>query len=294
MVFLQASCTVDESACEAVETLLTGLGAVSITIEPRSDEEEVLEPGPGETPLWQVLLLKALFITDEVPSSLRQRVADVCSETGARDWSVRIVVDREWERSWMDYYHPMRFGSRLWICPSHRRVVDPDALVVHLDPGLAFGTGTHPTTRQCLTWLASQSLETTSVLDYGCGSGILAIAALVLGAPHAVAVDNDHQALVSTRENARHNGVSDRLVVCDPGSLTDHQSDLIIANILSGTLIQLAPTLIERARIGGRIVLSGILERQVVDVCAAYASACPLDTVSVDDGWALLIGTVQG
>jgi ribosomal protein L11 methyltransferase len=291
MQFVEISCGVEEAACESVETALADLGAESLTLEAGSDEE-LLEPGPGETPLWGDLRLRALFFTDESPTGLLERLSTTVGTMAARDWSVRVVANQEWERAWMDHYHPMRFGSRLWICPSHRRIDDPQAVVVRLDPGLAFGTGTHPTTALCLDWLAGQDLATASVVDYGCGSGILAVAALMLGAERALAVDNDPQALIATRDNARRNGVDARLQVCAPLDAPVAQADVLVANILSGVVIELAPILIGQVRRGGRLALSGILERQAGEVQRAYAADCPLEILSARDGWVLLGGTV--
>jgi len=291
MRFVEISCGVAEAACESLETALAELGAESLTLEAGSDEE-LLEPGPGETPLWGDLRLKALFFTNESPTWLLERVSTDAGTLSGRDWAVRVVANQEWERAWMDHYHPMRFGSRLWICPSHRRIDDPQAVVVQLDPGLAFGTGTHPTTALCLDWLAGQDLTARSVVDYGCGSGILAVAALMLGAERALAVDNDPQALIATRDNARRNGVDGRLQVCAPAEAPVAQADVVVANILSGIVIELAPVLISRARRGGRLALSGILERQAGEVQQAYAADCPLEILSTREGWVLLGGTV--
>lgn len=191
----------------------------------------------------------------------------------------------------MDNFHPMRFGQRLWIVPSWHAAPEPDAVNLLLDPGLAFGTGTHPTTALCLEWLDAQPLDGMQVLDFGCGSGILAIAALLLGAEHAVGTDIDVQALEASRDNAGRNGIDPaRFPLYLPEQLPQGQADVVVANILAGPLVALAPRIIERVKPGGRLALSGILLEQAEEVRAAYTSQFDLDPTAEKDGWVRITG----
>lgn len=286
---LQAICTLPAGACGALEERLFALGAVSVTLC-SGDGEAILEPSVGEMPLWQRVRLEALFAADEEPATLMQRLTGDPELAVAESWQVEPVEQRCWERVWMDLFQPMRFGRHLWICPSHHRVEEAGATVLRLDPGLAFGTGTHPTTRLCLEWLAGLELTDTTVLDYGCGSGVLAIAARLLGARSVEAVDNDPQALLAVAGNARDNGITTGLTVAPPESAGREVVDIVVANILANTLVDLAPVLLSRLRPGSRLALSGILSQQAEMVRLAYADACPLRVEAEQEGWALLVG----
>lgn len=276
----------------AVEAVLEGLEALSITLLDAADTP-ILEPGPGETPLWPDLHLTALF--DES----RDRIGllgdlEVAGLPRPIVESARFatVDDRDWTRAWMDHYHPMRFGRRLWIYPWTEAVpVDPQAVVVRLDPGLAFGTGTHPTTALCLEWLDGIDCRGRTVTDFGCGSGILAIAALKLGAAHAFAVDNDPQALIATRENAERNGVADRLTVLSDRDAVPPATDLLLANILLNPLLRLRPQLTAAIHLGGAAVFSGMLAEQAAEFRQAYAAHFrDLVTLQRED-WVRIAGT---
>src|SRR5690606_33908826 len=232
------------------------------------DEHAILEPGVGQTPLWDAITLTALFPHDADALLL---LAALESFDPALDWSQAAfgnVEDQDWERAWMDQYAPLRFGARTWIVPWNHELPSeadaPDAAVVRLDPGLAFGSGTHPTTSLCLQWLdalaARGELQGRTVLDFGCGSGILALAALKLGAAQAVGVDNDPQALIATRDNADRNDVGDRLQVFAPQDAPQQAWPVVVANILASALDELADLLAERTAPGGHIALSGILD----------------------------------
>jgi ribosomal protein L11 methyltransferase len=206
------------------------------------------------------------------------------------------LADRAWEREWLKDFRPMRFGQRLWICPGGQRPA-PQALtdsvepcLIELDPGLAFGTGTHATTALCLEWLDSAQLHGKRVIDYGCGSGVLAIAALKLGAAAALAIDIDPQALIATRDNAQRNQVAERLTVADPGSAPRAAAEVLLANILAEPLLQLAPAFAEFVVAGGDAVLSGILQNQAAAVASRYAAWFDMDPVTVRDDWACLTG----
>ncbi len=204
---------------------------------------------------------------------------------------IEQIEDKDWEREWMANFHPMRFGERLWICPSWRDVPDPDAVNVMLDPGLAFGTGTHPTTSLCLTWLDGLDLAGKTVIDFGCGSGILAIAALKLGASQAIGIDIDPQAIQASRDNAERNGVADRLSLYLPHQQPENlQADVVVANILAGPLRELAPLISVLPKSGGHLGLSGVLESQAESVCEAYVAHFALDPVAVKEEWCRITG----
>jgi ribosomal protein L11 methyltransferase len=268
----------------AVEDALTEIGALSITFSDRGDEP-VLEPKPGEVRLWSDTQVRALF--DESHDALGS-LAGFAERLGAEvaaSASVRGVESRDWERVWLEDWKALRFGTRLWICPTTEPPPkDPEAVVVRLDPGLAFGTGTHPTTAMCLETIDALPLDGRSMVDYGCGSGILGIAALKLGARRVFAVDLDPQALTATRENAARNGVSDRLDTRTVGAELA-ASDFVFANILAEPLIELMPVLTAACAMGGDLVLSGILKTQASRVLAAYGSRFDIVRVLEREDW---------
>jgi ribosomal protein L11 methyltransferase len=264
-------------------------GALSITLTDLADVP-VLEPAVGETPLWPDLMVTALFEA----STPRDKLAAVLSlAPGVDAASLRFseVPDREWERERLEKLKPMHFGKSLWVAPGDTGVEAQGAVVVRLDPGLAFGTGSHPTTRLCLEWLAGESAVGCRVIDYGCGSGILGVAAACLGAREVLCVDHDPQALAATRDNAKRNGVADRLVVRDAQAGIDGQADLLLANILAATLVQLAPVLAAATRPGGRAALSGILPGQAEEVADAYRPWFGTMQARERSGWVLLSGS---
>lgn len=252
----------------ALEDALLEHGAQAITLRDAGDQP-LLEPGVGETPLWHDVTLTALFDAAVARERIEAAVAPVVPGASYR-W--RVLDDRPWEREWLTRFAPQRYGRRLWVIPGDIAPVEPDAANVLLDPGLAFGTGDHETTALCLEWLGDRDdLAGARVLDYGCGSGILAIAALRLGAARAVAVDIDPQALTATRDNAMRNGVIDQLDILPAGAAPPGAFDLVLANILAGPLIDLAPTLAQRLAPGGHAVLSGILGNQADAVADAWS-----------------------
>ena len=273
---------------EHAEEACRRLGAIALSLADAGDEP-LLEPAPGETPLWQAIRLRAIF-----SASIEPKIAAATLEAvlGLAPGSVGIesVEDRAWEREWLKDFRPMRFGHRLWVCPAGQRPDRPAPVVLELDPGLAFGTGTHPTTAMCLEWLDGAIAGGERVLDFGCGSGILALAALKLGAASAGAFDIDPQALVATRENAAKNGLSERIAVARLAGDVAGPFDIVLANILSGPLIGLAPGLAPRVRAGGRIVLAGMLERQAGEVAQAYRPWFDIGPAAERDGWTLLAG----
>lgn len=294
MPHTQITLDCSQSQLPRVEALLEEWGALAITLN-EPDDEEILEPGPGEQRLWSHLRLTALFEADGWdPLRLQAQLAAVLGAVPS-GWRVERLADRAWERAWMDDFYPMRFGERLWVVPWGQPPPAPGAVNLRLDPGLAFGTGTHPTTALCLRWLDGLALrEDHHLVDYGCGSGILAVAGCLLGAGHCTAVDNDPQALQATAENARRNGVGPRVRVQPPGPLPRGGADVLVANILAGVLLALAGELAEGVRPGGRIALSGILRGQVDQVWACYSSWFEIAEPEYQGDWALLAGIRRG
>lgn len=275
---------------ECFEQVLLDQGALSITVTDAADQP-ILEPAPGETPLWSQLIVTALFGGDVDLGGVADRVL-AATGTSVLDWGQRHFEDEDWTRTWLADFKPMQFGGRLWVCAHHHPAPD-SGTIVRLDPGLAFGTGTHPTTAMCLHWLAEQNLSGLRVIDYGCGSGILAIACALLGADSVVATDIDPQALESTQSNAAANKVSDKVHTLEPEAVSG-TTDLLVANILSGPLIELAPRLIKLATPGGRIVVTGILDEQSIAVQSAYLNAgARLVSSSCHDQWNLHVFAVS-
>lgn len=276
---------------EFAEEILLAQGAQSVTLVDAADDP-VLEPAPGAVPLWPQTRVVGLFDprTDLAPviAALRQTLPD-----GPRAIvTTAVLKDQEWVRLWLRDWKPLRFGERLWVSPRAKtaQIRDRDAVVVALDPGLAFGTGTHPSTALCLDWLARTDLAGRTVLDYGCGSGLLAIAALKLGAARATAVDIDPQALLATRENARANGVGDRIEVIDAKRFRPRRHDVVVANILAGPLAQLAPRLRRCLKKDGALVLAGLLPSHASAVRRAYRPWIRWRPVVERDGWVRLDG----
>ncbi|CAI8729551.1 50S ribosomal protein L11 methyltransferase [Methylococcus capsulatus] len=286
----QLMVTVDEDLAEDVSDALMDAGALSVSFLDAGDQP-LFEPPPGTTPVWAQTRVVGLFEEGGDLAAIRSVLGGRFGDERLRDWSEEALADQVWERTWLEHFRPMRFGSRLWVCPTGFTVEDTDAVVMSLDPGLAFGTGTHPTTALCLEWLDAADLHGASVLDYGCGSGILGIAAALLGAAGVHAVDIDPQALAATVENARKNRVGDRIEVASPGELADFDSDIALANILANPLMELADTLRSRVRPGGRIVLSGILAEQADAVASVYArKGFEMEPAVFREGWVRLAG----
>jgi len=271
---------------------------VSVTYKDSLDQP-ILEPAPGEIPLWDEITLVGLFAqatnVDELHTALH--LAASVNGLSLPTYELSNLRDTVWERTWMADYQPMQFGPQLWVCPTHCDKPDANAINLQLDPGLAFGTGTHPTTAQCLSWLGAKTARTTTplegqaIIDYGCGSGVLAIASLLLGAANAQAVDIDNQALIATRQNAVINGVLDRIQVGQPESIEGAPVDILMANILFEPLTTLAERFAAMVRAGGVLVMSGILEHQVAELSMRYNQWFVFDPVSAQTGWALLTAT---
>jgi ribosomal protein L11 methyltransferase len=324
MTWLQLRLHARRDDIATLEDLLLASGAVAVTLEDNADQP-VLEPGVGETPLWQQTRITGLYPADADMQAVLRTLPDSMLQQAAQ--RVEILEDKDWEREWIQHYRPMRFGRRLWVCPSWLEPPEPNAVNLLLDPGLAFGTGTHPTTALCLEQLDSMlwsgqtgsrqtgsrqtgsrqtgsrqtgSRQTGShqtVVDYGCGSGILAIAALKLGAALALGVDNDPQALAASRDNAARNNIApENFSVAFPHQVDPRawgqRADLVIANILAAPLIDLSDTLLHFLKPGGTVLLSGLLQNQADAVCAHYAKRLPLHIAGAHDGWVCLRGNL--
>lgn len=292
MTWIQLRLDTHPEQVEALEDLMLASGSVAVTLEDNADQP-VLEPAVGETPLWRQTRLTGLYPADtDIGAILAHFPDELLEKCHSR---VEILEDKDWEREWMQHYQPMQFGQRLWVCPSWLEPPEPSAVNLLLDPGLAFGTGTHPTTALCLAELDGMALNDQIVVDYGCGSGILAVAALKLGAVEALGVDNDPQALVASRDNAQRNGVdADAFPVALPGAYDAEawqaRADTVIANILAGPLIELSPTLLHLLKPGGTLLLSGLLNTQAEGIIAHYASELSLRIASEHEGWVCLRG----
>lgn len=296
MPFLELSLAIAHHEQERIELALEETGALAVTLLDAEvdtpNEQAILEPGVGETPLWQRIVLSALFAADADRVGLLALLAELLPDLAPEAITMREVADQDWTRAWMDDFKPMRFGRRLWIYPWN---IEPpadagDAVVVRLDPGLAFGTGTHPTTALCLEWLDGLDLAGKHVIDYGCGSGVLAIAALKLGAARVSGVDNDPQALLASHDNAQRNGVAQGLQLFTPEAFTATPADAFVANILAGPLAQLAERFAACTSPGAPIALSGILAGQEDELLAIYAPWFDGLVVSHSGDWLRISG----
>jgi ribosomal protein L11 methyltransferase len=310
MPFLELTLHCTQSDHPRIEAALEELGALSVTLMDADaatpDERAILEPGVGAMPLWAALTLTALFDAAANRDALLHALEALTPDANLASATFREVADQDWVRAWMDDYPPLRFGASLWIVPwnceipdqaSHQTPGDAlddgnqrEATIVRLDPGLAFGSGTHATTALCLEWLESLDLRGKSVLDVGCGSGILAIAALKLGAARAVGIDNDPQALIASHDNAERNEVVERLQVFMPEAAPDTQYDIVVANILASALDALADSIAARVKPGGLLALSGILDGQHDELLARYAPWFDNLRVSKREDWLRIDG----
>jgi len=297
MAFLTLRINLDGLDEEVVEQACFDAGAYSITYTDQRDDP-ILEPAPGEFRLWPASRLEAVFGGDTDSAALIEELTRALGAT-AQQFEVAQLADRVWEREWLKDFQPMRFGRRLWICPTHSEAPTepPDRVIVRLDPGLAFGTGTHATTAMCLEWLdasAALGVDTGRIIDYGCGSGILAIAALALGAGSAEAFDIDPQALTATRDNAESNGLAGRLRIVASSEALQPAADRVVANILAGPLVELAPRLAALCRPGGALALAGLLDSQADEVMAAYEPWFVMREFARREGWVCLSGSRRG
>ncbi|HHT0592968.1 TPA: 50S ribosomal protein L11 methyltransferase [Legionella anisa] len=269
---------------EVLSDELEEFGALSVMLTDKNDNP-VLEPEPGTTPLWPEVVIQALFSEVFQAQYTRDHLLQEYPELIC---SLEVLEDKDWERAWMDDFKPQRFGQRLWICPTWSTPPEPDAVNLMLDPGLAFGTGTHPTTALCLTWLEQADLKNKSVIDYGCGSGILSLAALKLGAGEVHAVDIDTQALQATRNNALANGLDERKLSISMPEVVHKSVDLIIANILLAPLMSLKERFQQLLNPKGMLIVSGILEEQALELIETYSPIFTAIHQENLNGWSLL------
>lgn len=290
MAWLQLRFTVEREQADALSTALADIGAQAVTLQGASSDNLFDQVDESPT-LWASTSLTALFDANGdaafILGNLRRRLAPV----PLPPHEASLLADQDWNRVWMDRFHPMRFGKRLWVVPSWHTPPVPDAVNIVLDPGMAFGTGTHPTTSLCLQWLDAADLRGRTLLDYGCGSGILAIAAVRLGAERVDAVDIDPQCLLVTRENAQRNNAIAGLHIGLPAERNPEPVDILVANILAGALHELASAFASYVKTDGQIVLSGLLAPQVDECLAIYAEDFRMQPARFEGDWAMLHGT---
>lgn len=286
MPWLQLKIQTSRTHVETINQFLNLFDAVAITLQDAADQP-LLEPDLGTTPLWDAVWIVSLFPNTIDGKKIIEFIQQQLPPGSILNYQIEQITDQNWERAWLDNFKPMHFGHSLWVCPSVIDPPDPNAVNIILDPGLAFGTGTHPTTALCLEWLAENPPLDKVVIDYGCGSGILAIAALKLGAKKVYAVDHDEQALEATLENAKRNQINlKHLDICFPQQLPSIKADIILANILAKPLMELAPTFSNLLKKNGKIILSGILNDQVDEVKNSYHQYFKIDSVIEKENWA--------
>ncbi|WP_188149931.1 50S ribosomal protein L11 methyltransferase [Teredinibacter waterburyi] len=294
MPWLQLKINSSRKLAPKLESALQTVGAQAVTMEDNADQP-IFEPELGETPLWQETCVTGLFEADIDSDAILAEVERLYLQKAhieLQDAHWHLLEDKDWEREWMTHYHPIQCADKLWICPSWTPPPDPAATNIMLDPGLAFGTGTHPTTFLCLQWLAEQDMTEKTAIDYGCGSGILGIACLLLGAKHVSGTDIDPQALLATQDNVTRNDLAaDCFPVFFPDKCPTEPCDLVAANILAGPLVELAPTLIALLKAGGKICLSGVLSSQQDAIVAAYGDHIDFNEVRTKDEWICVTGT---
>lgn len=292
MPWIQIRINATAKTADKVSNMLLGRGAQAVTFMDAQDVP-VYEPLPGETPLWGETEVMGLFDAETDPAPTIAFFQQIFGEDVG--YKVEQLEDKDWVREWMDHFHPMQFGERLWICPSWRDVPNPDAVNVMLDPGLAFGTGTHPTTALCLQWLDGLDLAGKTVVDFGCGSGILGIAALKLGAARVIGIDIDPQAIQASRDNAERNGVAGQIELYLPADQPqDVEADVVVANILAGPLRELAPLIAGHGKPGSLMALSGVLESQAPELETIYGQWFDMDQTAVKEEWCRLSGRKHG
>lgn len=289
MPWLQLTLETTPDDAEQFSDLLSEAGANAVTFLDSADQP-LYEPPVGETPLWSRTRIIGLFDASADMPAILDYVSQAIGPKPLPDHRISPLEDKDWEREWMDNFKPMPFGKRLWIVPSWTDAPNPEAVNILLDPGLAFGTGTHPTTSLCLQWLDEHGAEHDEVIDYGCGSGILAVAAAKLGAGHVWAVDNDPQALIATNDNAEKNSAAEKIDAVLPDALPKLQTPLLLANILAQPLMDFAERFAAHVQSGGHIVLSGILAEQAEQVAACYAPWFSMEPATLQDGWVRLCG----
>ncbi|MEM0912962.1 MAG: 50S ribosomal protein L11 methyltransferase [Pseudomonadota bacterium] len=291
MTWKQLVIKTNEKDAEVFGVFFEAQGAISVTYSDNADTP-VFEPEKGALTLWPNTNVTGLFETHtDLPTIIKQMEALSCYNHATTTYHTETVEDKDWVRAWMDDFHPIKFGRRLWICPNWLEPPEPLAVNIMLDPGLAFGTGTHPTTAMCLQWLDGQEMADKTLTDYGCGSGILAIAGIKLGAKHAFAVDIDEQAIIATTANAEKNRVTSDISACLVDEHIDEPTDVVIANILSGPLKSLYPTLAKLCKSGGTLVLSGILKEQALELIDTYKPSFEAFSIEHNDEWVRIAAT---
>ena len=287
MPWIQLRIQTTEHHAEQVSDMLIGWGAQAVTFIDSKDTP-IYEPLPGEVLYWHDTTVMGLFEADHPMQTVLDKLQQTALFKQGLNYKLEQLEDKDWEREWMDNFHPIQFGERLWVCPSWRDIPDPTAINVLLDPGIAFGTGTHPTTALCMQWLDAHIQPEQTVVDFGCGSGILAIAALKLGAKRVVGIDIDPQAIQASLANAERNGVADKLELYLPKDQPCLSADVVVANILAGPLAELNQVIAAYVRPGGNLVMSGILPQQAEQVMAAYRDRFEFDPVVEQDEWVRL------
>ena len=290
MPWQQLKISVNEADAALVEETLDECGAVSVTMMD-SEDQPVFQVDLGSTPIWQHTEILGLFAHDAPMADIVARVHARVPTSKDSPIAIEEIVDTEWERVCMQDFKPMRFGERIWICPSWETPPDPTGVNIMLDPGLAFGTGTHPTTALCLEWLGEQDLQDKIVIDYGCGSGILAIAAALLGADNVIAIDNDPQAILASESNRDLNGVpADQMSVHLPGVEGHPLADVVVANILAGPLEELTPVIAALLKPGGKLILSGVLSQQTQSLLDSYQAYFTMLEPALREEWVRVEG----
>ncbi len=290
MSWIQLSLEIAEHEAELASDLFSEAGAVSVSFEDAGNQP-LFQVGIDEVGLWQSVKVIGLFATEVDVDAVELLLSSQLEGINSFNWQHEQLDDQVWEVAWKDHFKPMRFGERLWVCPTNAEIPSADALCIRMEPGLAFGTGTHPTTALCLEWLDGQHLQSKTVIDFGCGSGVLGIAAALLGAEHVWAVDVDPDAVDACNENAHKNSVSSMIDVCLAKDFQTDKVDLVLANILANPLIELKPTLTNMIVSQGKLVLSGILENQADMIIQEYESDFRFGEVAEVDGWVRLVGT---
>jgi ribosomal protein L11 methyltransferase len=290
MSWHQLSVTCDEQTAFDLSDFFSECGAVSVTYMDAEDQP-VYEPAPGETKIWRQTRVIALFELDSDPKQVKAQVQERYADHSLTDWTLEQIEDQAWERAWLEHFKPLKFSERLWVCPTGQEIDEAGTVCMTLDPGLAFGTGTHPTTALCLEWLASHDLNGKTVIDYGCGSGILAVAALLLGARQVHCIDIDPQALEATYANAEKNNVTAAIQCYLPEDFPAQPADIVLANILAGPLIELSANIAKLVDNKGFLVLSGILKEQSDSVIQAYQQqGLKFSTPKQQEDWCRLDG----
>jgi ribosomal protein L11 methyltransferase len=289
MAWHQLSITTEKKLASKVSDFFSTLGAVSVTYMDAEDQP-VYEPRPGETKIWDSTQVIGLFEIDAEPELVKTMLYSYFPESALANWHHEQLEDQVWERCWMEYFKPMKFSDRLWVCPTGQEKYEQGTVCMTLDPGLAFGTGTHPTTALCLDWLAENEIQGKMVIDYGCGSGILAVAAALLGAKTIFAIDIDPQALTATQDNANKNGVQNQIHTSAPDSFSPPPADIVLANILAKPLMELSSQLTDQVTAKGHLILSGILKEQTNALMNGYQGFFTMDTPVYREDWCRLCG----